>query len=181
MNRTKRHTAALLILLCLTLNCLPLSSCARGSGTTAAEDAERNDIISFLGEEPAGRGEEGRPGGKNGQNPGTSQPDSAAPHPLFYLNGVWSATGAYDDDLYYDYDEIEEMSLVFENGWVALTAAGSTSLYAVEREGDMIFFTVSGEGELGDARVVIDYYDNGYLLGLIPENDPSFELLFERQ
>lgn len=181
MNRTMRRTAALLTVLCLTVPCTALSSCTAGSGTTPAEEAERNDIISFLGEEPAGRGEEGRPGGKNGQNPASILPDSAAPHPLFYLNGVWSATGAYDDDLYYDYDEIEEMSLVFENGWVAMTADGSTTLYALEQEGDMLFFTVQGGGELGDARVIIDYYDNGYLLGLIPENDPSFELLFERQ
>ena len=181
MNRILRRTAALLTALFLTAPALAFSSCSRKSGTTPAEEAERNDIISFLGEEPGGRGEDGRPGGKNGQNAASPLPDAAEPHPLFYLNGVWSATGAYDDDLFYDYDEIEEMSLVFENGWVAMTADGSTTLHALEQEGDMLFFTVQGGGELGNARVIIDYYDNGYLLGLIPENDPSFELLFERQ
>ena len=170
MNRTVRRILSVLAALCVLL-----PSCIRRTGSSPAEEAEQNDIISFLNEEP-----NGQMNGKKGQNAQAASSDSA-PHPLFYLNGVWSATGAYDDDLYYDYDEIDEMSLVFENGWVALTAGGSTSVYQVETEGDMLFFTVSGGSELGDARVVIDYYDNGYLLGLIPENDPAFELLFERQ
>ena len=170
MNRTVRRTLFVLAALCVLL-----PSCIRRTGSSPAEEAEQNDIISFLNEEP-----DGRPDGKKGQNAQEVSSDTA-PHPLFYLNGVWSATGAYDDDLYYDYDEIDEMSLVFENGWVAMTAGGSTSVYPVETEGDMLFFTVSGGSELGDARVIIDYYDNGYLLGLIPENDPAFELLFERQ
>ena len=157
---------------------LLFSSCVRRTGDgSAAEEAEQNDIISFLNEDPG----EGRGSGKNGGKTAVPQSPADEPHPLFYLNGVWSATGAYDDDLYYDYDEIEEMSLVIENGWAALTANGSTSLHPIESDGDMLFITVEGGGELGNARVILDYYDNGYLLGLIPENDPAFELLFERQ
>ena len=154
-------------------------SCTRKADGGSVAEAERNDIISFLTEDPAGRSSDKPGGGKGGEQ--IPDPLSEAPHPLFYLNGVWSAIGAYDDDLYYEYDEIEEMSLVFENGWAALTADGSTTLYPVEREEDMLFITVSGEKELGDARIILDYYDNGYYLGLIPENDPTFELLFERQ
>ena len=156
-------------------------SCERKSEGESAIDAERNDIISFLTEDPGGRSSDKPGGGKGGEQNPAPAVQSPAPHPLFYLNGVWSAIGAYDDDLYYEYDEIEEMSLVFENGWAALTADGSTTLYPVEREEDMLFITVSGEKELGDARIILDYYDNGYYLGLIPENDPTFELLFERQ
>ena len=102
-------------------------------------------------------------------------------HPLFYLNGAWSAVGAYDDDLYYEYDEIDEMSLVFENGWVAFTAMGSTSIFPVEQKDDRLSFTIPSDGKSGDAEVVIDYYDNGYYLGLISASDPQFEILFERQ
>ena len=103
------------------------------------------------------------------------------PHDLFYLNGLWSAVGAYDDDLYYDYDEIDEMSLVFENGWVAFTAGGETWIYPVEREDGNLFFTVTTASDNSPARVYLDYHDNGYYLGITPENDPTFQILFERQ
>ena len=48
-------------------------------------------------------------------------------------------------------------------------------------EKGMSFFTVEGLEEAAPARIIIDYYDNGYYLGLIPENDPGFQILFERQ
>ena len=176
MNPTRWKLSVLLLAASLLL-----PSCVKKSDGDGAVQSERNDIISFLTEDPDNRGADRPGGGKGGQQGSEPSSDTPAPHPLFYLNGVWSAVGAYDDDLYYEYDEIEEMSLVFENGWAALTADGSTTLYPVQSEGDMLFITVSGDKELGDARIVLDYYDNGYYLGLIPENDPAFELLFERQ
>ena len=159
--------SAAVLLLCLASSCSLFSK----TGFAPTETGAQEEISFQTGKENGGEG-------RKEQNGSALRGEV---HPLFYLNGAWSAVGAYDDDLYYDYDEIDEMSLVFENGWVAMTAGGSTSVYPVETEGDMLFFTVSGGSELGDARVVIDYYDNGYLLGLIPENDPAFELLFERQ
>ena len=136
------------------------------------------------GEEPGGEIDFGfiADGPKDGkeQKPSAASKDMQ-PHPLFYLNGVWSAVGAYEDDLYYEYDEIDEMSLVFENGWVAFTAKGETRIYPLEQKSDRISFTVPADGEAGESEVVIDYYDNGYYLGLVPASDPSFEILFERQ
>ncbi|MBQ5355395.1 MAG: hypothetical protein IIU08_05950 [Clostridia bacterium] len=168
----RQAARTVLFLLALILPLL-LFSCRAVKTDAEAGDGGVGEEIDF------GFPTEGSKEGRE-QKPSASSKDMQ-PHPLFYLNGVWSAVGAYEDDLYYEYDEIDEMSLVFENGWVAFTAKGETRIYPLEQKSDRISFTVPADGEAGESEVVIDYYDNGYYLGLVPASDPSFEILFERQ
>ncbi len=175
--RRNRHFFRLLLsgtLLLLLL--LPACTRAKSSGR---EEAEESKIINFENILPD---DDRKDQGRKDQE---SLPENTAggrPHELFYLNGLWSSVGAYDDDIYYEYDQIEEMSLYFENGWVAFTAGGETAVYQVQRQEDgMIYFTFTEASDPSRARIRIDYRDIGYYLELTPENDPTFRILFERQ
>ncbi len=176
MRRNKHSLRLLLSGTLLLLLLLPACTRAKSAGR---EEAEESKIINFENILPNdGRRDQDR---KDQESlPGDMSGDR--PHELFYLNGLWSSVGAYDDDIYYEYDQIDEMSLYFENGWVAFTAGGETTIYQVEKQEDgMIYFTFTDASDPSRARICVNFHDIGYYLELTPENDPSFRILFERQ